>query len=737
MATVIKPKRSETGSSVPTTANLAVGEMAVNTADQKIYVRDSADNIVVVADSTAAASGISNVVEDTTPQLGGNLDLNSSDITGTGNINITGTATLSGNLTVDTNTLSVDSSNNRVGIGTASPAYQVEIENTGANALLVLDRTDGASTFIEGGATNSVFGSVSTNNVQIAYNSIPVVTIGSGGAITTSGTITYGTLNDGTTALTSTVEELNYLDGVTGITLGTANELLIVGSDGTSITSDSTLSIDTGSNYIGINQSSPEVTLHMTGEGAQTAQIRMEQYNDTADAPDVRTRRYRGTVASPAAVQAGDYLYRSNHEYWNGSSLIVGGSFAFDNTNNANRTQFAVSVTTDGTSADPNNASKTQFKIDGNDSGAITFNNAYKFPTSDGSANQVLQTNGSGTLSFATVSGGTSDVVDDTTPQLGGDLDLNSSDITGTGNIDITGGVATTTSIDVSGTDSKLNLTATNTGADHSINAASSVGALAIDVDANSEGSDARLVFNMRGSEAMRIDSSGNVGIGTNSPSETLDVDGSMALSASTTESRYIEMGTGRTGNGYAYIDLVGDATYTDYGLRLIRGNSGANTTSQLIHRGTGALEFKTTDAANIDFYTSNAFDFRMATNGDFHADGDVIAYSTTTSDVRLKSDVEPITNALSKVNQLSGYTFTRKHNGQKSAGILAHELEKVLPEAVREKELPLQQDDGEMYKVVEYDAIHGLLIEAIKELSDKVERLEARLQIEDGLGNK
>jgi hypothetical protein len=142
----------------------------------------------------------------------------------------------------------------------------------------------------------------------------------------------------------------------------------------------------------------------MTGEGAQTAQIRMEQYNDSADAPDVRTRRYRGTIASPSAVSSGDYLYRSNHEYWNGSSLIVGGSFAFDNTNNANRTQFAVSVTTDGTSADPNNASKTQFKIDGNDSGAITFNNAYKFPTSDGGANQVLQTDGSGNLSFASIS---------------------------------------------------------------------------------------------------------------------------------------------------------------------------------------------------------------------------------------------------------------------------------------------------------------------------------------------
>jgi len=216
--------------------------------------------------------------------------------------------------------------------------------------------------------------------------------------------IVYGSLNDGTTTLTATATELNYLDGVTGITLGTANELLIVGSDGTSIISDSTLSIDTGSNYIGINQSSPEVTLHMTGEGAQTAQIRMEQYNDSADAPDVRTRRYRGTIASPSAIQSGDYLFRSNHEYYNGSALIVGGQFAFDNTNNANRTQFTVAVTTDGTSVEASSNDDVQFKIDGNDSGAITFNNAYKFPTSDGSANQVLQTDGSGALSFASLS---------------------------------------------------------------------------------------------------------------------------------------------------------------------------------------------------------------------------------------------------------------------------------------------------------------------------------------------
>ena len=49
MATVIKLKKSETASSVPTTSDIVQGEIAINTADQKIYVRDSNDNIVIIA----------------------------------------------------------------------------------------------------------------------------------------------------------------------------------------------------------------------------------------------------------------------------------------------------------------------------------------------------------------------------------------------------------------------------------------------------------------------------------------------------------------------------------------------------------------------------------------------------------------------------------------------------------------------------------------------------------------
>jgi len=110
----------------------------------------------------------------------------------------------------------------------------------------------------------------------------------------------------------------------------------------------------------------------------------------------------------------------------------------------------------------------------------------------------------------------------------------------------------------------------------------------------------------------------------------------------------------------------------------------------------------------------------RIEEDGDLHVDGDVIGFSTTVSDVALKSDIEVIPNALDKLDEITGYTFTR-HNGKKSAGIIAQELEKVLPEAINEKMLPLQKDDNKKYKTVEYDAIHGLLIQAIKELKDEI----------------
>ena len=81
------------------------------------------------------------------------------------------------------------------------------------------------------------------------------------------------------------------------------------------------------------------------------------------------------------------------------------------------------------------------------------------------------------------------------------------------------------------------------------------------------------------------------------------------------------------------------------------------------------------------------------------------------TSDERLKSDIKKIPKALDKVKELSGYTYTI--NEKQSAGVIAQELLKVLPESVTTR------DDG--YYSVTYHGLIGLLIEAVKELSEKV----------------
>ena len=126
-----------------------------------------------------------------------------------------------------------------------------------------------------------------------------------------------------------------------------------------------------------------------------------------------------------------------------------------------------------------------------------------------------------------------------------------------------------------------------------------------------------------------------------------------------------------------------------------------------------------------IRWYTAGSEEMRLENDGDLHVDGDVIAYSTTVSDERLKTGIAPITDALSKVNQLKGCTFTYKADGRKSAGLIAQDVEKVLPSAVSEKVLPFSAEDEELYKTVQYDQTIGLLVEAIKELTAKVEELE------------
>lgn len=127
-----------------------------------------------------------------------------------------------------------------------------------------------------------------------------------------------------------------------------------------------------------------------------------------------------------------------------------------------------------------------------------------------------------------------------------------------------------------------------------------------------------------------------------------------------------------------------------------------------------------------MSFYTAGAEDMRLTDDGVLHVDNDIIAFSTTIpSDERLKTDIQKIDSALEKVSQLGGYTFTYKDNGRASAGVIAQEVENVLPSAVIDRDAVFHGGEGETYKTVQYDQLHGLLIEAIKELKAEIEALK------------
>ena len=98
-------------------------------------------------------------------------------------------------------------------------------------------------------------------------------------------------------------------------------------------------------------------------------------------------------------------------------------------------------------------------------------------------------------------------------------------------------------------------------------------------------------------------------------------------------------------------------------------------------------------------------------------ATGDITAFGTI-SDITMKENINPISNALDKISQLGGYTFNYKGNETPMTGVMAQELQKVLPEAVYQTNDP---KTNETVYAVRHGNVIGLLIEAIKELQEKV----------------
>ncbi len=232
----------------------------------------------------------------------------------------------------------------------------------------------------------------------------------------------------------------------------------------------------------------------------------------------------------------------------------------------------------------------------------------------------------------------------------------------------------------------------------------------------------------------MRINSSGNVGIGTSSPSYKVDVNGrtrssDFGMTNSTQNYYHFDSFTGNNFMGLPSANTLGIYINGSERMRINSAGQIAWGTSSI----DGYLTLTWAGQTYVGFVMNNTDAFGTSTNIRFKNNGTTvgeIASTTTTtsyntsSDYRLKENVVPMTGVLAKVAQLKPVTYKWKSNGSDGQGFIAHELQEVAPYAVS------GEKDGEQMQGVDYGKITPLLTAALQEALAKIESLEARLAV-------
>jgi hypothetical protein len=229
-----------------------------------------------------------------------------------------------------------------------------------------------------------------------------------------------------------------------------------------------------------------------------------------------------------------------------------------------------------------------------------------------------------------------------------------------------------------------------------------------------------------------------NINIGTAFVANTTGAyhTGTMNAASYTVSSSFIANSTGAYHTG-----IVNAASHT------VSSNFIANSTGAY-HTGTvnaashtiGTVFVANTTAANIATNTQiislGIGTPASGTTGEIRATNEVTAYY---SDARLKDDVKNIEDALGKVQKLNGVSYVESalaklfgyDNSKRQVGVIAQEVQAVLPEAIRPAPFDVDAEgnskSGENYLTVKYENLIPLLIEAIKQLSTRVEELERK----------
>ena len=195
--------------------------------------------------------------------------------------------------------------------------------------------------------------------------------------------------------------------------------------------------------------------------------------------------------------------------------------------------------------------------------------------------------------------------------------------------------------------------------------------------------------------------------------SSLTDLDGGITIDNITIDGTEIDLSSGDL-----TIDVAGDIIFDADGDHVIFKDDGTEIGNIDMGSQNFTLRSKVSDKDIIFRGNDGGTDFTaltldMSAAGAATFNDNVTAYS----DERLKDNIETITDGLDKVEQLRGVTYTRDE--KESIGVIAQEVEKILPEIV------LTADDEMGTKSVDYSRLTAVLIEAVKELSARVKELE------------
>lgn len=189
------------------------------------------------------------------------------------------------------------------------------------------------------------------------------------------------------------------------------------------------------------------------------------------------------------------------------------------------------------------------------------------------------------------------------------------------------------------------------------------------------------------------------VGIATRYPGYTLHVNGTMGVNSNATF--------------FSNVDV--------YGILNFNGGLYSNQSPYISSQWTTVSTGIYYSACNVGIGTT-APTAKLHVNGDTRIDGRVFGNTSivSTSDRVLKRELTPIANALSRVGDLTGYTFERIDTGVRETGLIAQDVAKVLPEAA--------VYDGKHWSVA-YGNLAGLFVEAIKEMREEIASLKLELK--------